>query len=194
MRKSRLRLSEVIQPHWKALTLAFVAVVGESLTDLLEPWPLKVVFDNILGAKRLSPWLAAFVHPVFGEDKESLVVFVAFAVVAIATVGAACSYAEKYLTTSVAQWVSHDLRRLLYHHIQRLSLSYHDNKRSGDLISRITSDIESVQDFVSQALLGLVVNTLTLLGMLGVMFYIDWKFTLIALSVAPVLFVVVYTF
>src|SRR5262249_27069576 len=56
------------------------------------------------------------------------------------------------------------------------------------------NDIESVQDFVSQALLGLVVNVLTLVGMLLVMFYLDWRFTLIALSVAPVLFVVVYSF
>src|SRR5215813_13039731 len=101
--QQKIRITDLLYPHILPLGLAFVAVVGESLTDLLEPWPLKVVFDNILGAKRLSPWLAAFVHPVFGEDKESLVVFVAFAVVAIATVGAACSYAEKYLTTSVAQ-------------------------------------------------------------------------------------------
>jgi subfamily B ATP-binding cassette protein MsbA len=73
-------------------------------------------------------------------------------------------------------------------------LSYHDNKRTGDLISRITSDIDSVQDFISQALLGILVNVLTLVGMLLVMFYLDWRFTLIALSVAPALFVVVYTF
>ena len=73
----------------------------------------------------------------------------------IAILGALSSYVEKYLTTSVAQWVSHDLRRILYHHIQRLSLSYHDRKRTGDLLSRITGDIDSVQDFISQVLLGL---------------------------------------
>jgi len=115
-------------------------------------------------------------------------------VLVIAVIGAISSYTQKYLTTSVAQWVAHDLRRSLYHHIQRLSLSYHDNKRTGDLISRVTSDIDSVQDFISQALLGLVVNILTLVGMLAVMFYLDWRFTLIALSVAPVLFIVVYSF
>ena len=177
-----------------ALTLAFIAVIGESLTDLLEPWPLKVVFDYVLGSKQMPNWLATPVHTTVGHDKTAILEFAALSVLLIALVGAVSSYFEKYLTTSVAQWVSHDLRQTLYHHIQRLSLSYHDNKQTGDLITRITSDINTVQDFISQVLLGLLVNVLTLLGMLGVMFYLDWRFTLIALSVAPLLFIVIYSF
>jgi subfamily B ATP-binding cassette protein MsbA len=190
----KIGITYLLRPHWKSLVLAFFAVLGEALTDLLEPWPLKVVFDNIIGSKKMPSWLATAVNSTIGIDKLSILAFVALAVVAIALVGAISSYTQKYLTTSVAQWVGHDLRRFLYHHIQRLSLSYHDNKRTGDLISRITSDIDSVQDFVSQALLGLVVNVLTLIGMLCVMFYLDWRFTLIALSVAPALFIVVFSY
>ncbi|HKE55463.1 MAG TPA: ABC transporter ATP-binding protein [Pyrinomonadaceae bacterium] len=190
----KTRIGYLLKPHSWALTLAFLAVIGESVTDLLEPWPLKVVFDNVLGSKRLPDWLAPTVHAVAGRDRLSILAFAALSVVVIAVVGAISSYFEKYLTTSVAQWVSHDLRRTLYHHIQRLSLSYHDNKRTGDLISRITSDIDTVQDFISQVLLGFLVNVLTLVGMLAVMFYLNWRFTLIALSVAPVLFIVVYSF
>ena len=108
--------------------------------------------------------------------------------------GALCSYAEKYLTTSVGQWVMHDLRRTLYSHIQRLSLAYHDHKQTGDLISRVTSDIDAIQSFIASGLLGAVVDILTLVGMVGVMFYINWRFTLIALSVAPPLFAVVFTY
>jgi len=193
MRK-KTRISYLLKPHWAALSLAFVAVIGESVTDLLEPWPLKIVFDNVLGSKRLPDWLAPVINSTVGHDKFAVLTFVAISVILIAIVGALSSYFEKYLTTSVAQWVSHDLRRTLYHHIQRLSLSYHDNKRTGDLISRITSDIDTVQDFISQVLLGLVVNLLTLGGMLAVMFYLNWRFTLIALSVAPFLFIVVYSF
>ena len=188
------RLSYLLRPHWPQLTLAFVAVIGESVTDLLEPWPLKVVFDNVLGSKPLPKWLAVVVHSVAGTNKLAILSFVVVMVLAIATVGAVSTYFEKYLTTSVAQWVSHDLRRSLYNHIQKLSLSFHDNKRTGDLISRITSDIDTIQDFISQVLLGLIVNVLTLIGMLAVMFYLNWTFTLIALSVAPLLFVVVYAF
>jgi ATP-binding cassette, subfamily B, bacterial len=82
----------------------------------------------------------------------------------------------------------------LYHHIQRLSLAEHDEARTGDLITRVTSDIEAVQDFINSALLGMLVNVVTLVGMIGVMLYLNWRFTLIALSVAPLLFLVVYSY
>jgi ATP-binding cassette subfamily B protein len=188
------KLSYLLRPHWPQLTLAFIAVLGESITDLLEPWPLKIVFDNVLGSKRLPNWLATVVHSIAGTDKLAILTFVVVMVLAIATIGAVSTYFEKYLTTSVAQWVAHDLRRTLYNHIQKLSLSFHDKKRTGDLISRITSDIDTIQDFISQVLLGFIVNVLTLIGMLAVMFYLNWSFTLIALSVAPLLFMVVYSF
>jgi subfamily B ATP-binding cassette protein MsbA len=88
----------------------------------------------------------------------------------------------------------HDLRRTLYHHIHRLSLAEHDEKRTGDLIGRVTSDIESIQDFVTSALLGIVTNVLTLVGIIAVMVYLNWRFTLISLAVAPMLFLAVYVF
>ena len=172
--------------------MAFVAVLGEAATDLLEPWPLKVVIDYVLGSKKMPLWLSNLVTTTVGGQKMSVLYFAALTVVVIALVGAISSYLEKYLTTSVGQWVMHDLRRSVYHHVQRLSLSFHDKGRTGDLISRITSDIDAIQDFISQALLGILVNVLTLVGMLAVMFYLDWRFTLIALSVAPPLFFVVY--
>jgi subfamily B ATP-binding cassette protein MsbA len=190
----KLSMVSLIRPHWKALAVALIAVLGETASDVLEPWPIKIVIDSILQSKALPGWLNGFVSSVFGHDKLPILNFALTAVVAIAVVGAISSYLEKYLTTSVSQWVTHDLRRTLYNHIQRLSLAQHDNAQTGDLISRVTSDINAVQDFVNSALLGMLVNALTLLGMIGVMFYLNWRFTLIALSIAPVLFVVVYSF
>ena len=173
--------------------LALVAVLGETLTDILEPWPIKIIIDNISPlSKKLPGWLGEFVTRMFGQDRYAILNFAVAAVAVIAIVGAISSYMEKYLTTSVSQWVAHDLRRTLYHHIQRLSLAEHNEARTGDLITRITSDISAVQDFINSALLGILVNVLTLVGMIGVMFYINWRFTLIALSIAPPLFLVVY--
>jgi subfamily B ATP-binding cassette protein MsbA len=169
-------------------------VLGETLTDVLEPWPIKIVVDNLLQSKSLPGWLSGIVLGLFGQDKLAILNFAVAAVAVIAVVGAVSSYAEKYLTMSVGQWVMHDLRRTLYNHIQRLSLAEHDEARTGDLITRVTTDIEAIQDFISTALLGIVVNALTLVGMIGVMFYINWRFTLIALSIAPALFLVVYSF
>ena len=189
--KKKTRVTDLLYPHWAALTLGFVAVIGESVTDLLEPWPLKIVFDHVFGSKRLPDWLAGAVSWL-GPDKSSILNFAVLALIAIAIFGAVSSYFEKYLTTSVGQWVMHDLRRVLYSHIQKLSLSYHDQRRTGDLISRVTSDIDAVQNLISSVLLGMLVNVLTLIGMVLVMFYLNWRFTLIALLVAPGLFLVVY--
>jgi len=190
MHKKKIKLGYLLRPHRAVLALAFVAVLGEAATDLLEPWPLKIVFDYVFGGKHMPAWMAEFL----GSNKIAILHFAVLAVIVIALVGALSAYAEKYLTTSVGQWVMHDLRRVLYHHIQRLSLAYHDRKPTGDLISTVTADIDAIQDFISQALLGIVVNVLTLVGMLGVMFYLNWRFTLIALSVTPFLFAVVYIY
>ena len=193
-RPGKFSITRLIRPYWKALTLAFVAVLGETFTDVLEPWPIKIVIDNILQSNKLPAWMAGFISGMFGQNKMAILNFAVAAVAVIAVVGAISSYAEKYLTTSVSQWVTHDLRRTLYNHIQRLSLAEHDKAQTGDLISRVTSDIDAVQDFVNSALLGILVNVLTLIGMTGVMLYINWRFTLISLSIAPALFVVVYSF
>ncbi len=190
----RLTIRTLLRPHIGALTLGLLAVIGESAANLLEPWPLKIVLDNVFHSKKASGWLEHFVHSVAGDDKLVILKFACLAVLGIATLDAVCSYAEKYLTTSVGQWVTHDLRRALYSHLQRLSLAYHDQKRTGDLISTVTSDIDSIQSFITSGLLGVLINLITLLGMIGVMLYMNWRFTLIALSVAPFLFAVVYTF
>jgi ATP-binding cassette, subfamily B, bacterial len=188
----KLRIVSLVRPHWKALALALLAVLGETVADILEPWPIKLVVDNVLHSKKLPDGWAASIVSRLGNDSLAILNFALAAVIAIAVVGAVSSYAEKYLTTSVGQWVAHDLRLLLYQRIQRLSLLEHGESRTGDLISRVTSDIDAIQDFINTALLGIVTNLLTLLGMIGVMFYVNWRFTLIGLSVAPVLFVVVY--
>jgi ATP-binding cassette subfamily B protein len=188
----KLRAVQLFRPHWKKLALALAAVFGETLADVLEPWPIKIVIDNVVQSKRLPEGWVAFLFTGAGDDKIAILYVALGAVVLIAVVGAVSSYADKYLTTSVAQWIAHDLRLLLYQRIQRLSLLEHGESRTGDLVSRVTSDIDAVQDFIATALFGIVISVLTLVGMIGIMFYNDWRFTLIALSVAPVMFVIVY--
>src|SRR5262245_13014412 len=185
-------LARVLKPHWPKVAAALVAVVFETLADVLEPWPVAIVVDNVLGGKPLHHSLRPMVEGVFGTNTSALLLFALAAIVLIAVVGGIASYIEKYLTTTVSQWVAHDLRMTLYNRIQRLSLAEHTRARAGDLVTRVTKDVDAVQDFIDTALLGLVVNVLTLVGMVGVMFLYNWRFTLIGLSVAPVLFVFVY--
>jgi ATP-binding cassette, subfamily B, bacterial len=190
----KLSIAEVLRPHGRALALGLLAAVGEGVANLLEPWPLKIVLDNVVRSHDSHGWLFRLVVSAAGENRIAILKFALGAVVLIAVLDAICSYAEKYLTTSVGQWVTHDLRRTLYSHIQRLSLAYHDRKQTGDLISRVTSDLDAIQSFIASGLLASVINGITLVGMLGVMLYMNWRFTLIALSVAPPLFIIVFSY
>jgi ATP-binding cassette, subfamily B, bacterial len=190
----RLTIRQLLRPHKTSLAFGFLAVLGESAANLLQPWPLKIVLDEVFRGHAGRTALPHFLYSFLGSDKFVVVKFACFAVIAIALLDAVSTYAEKYLTTSVGQWITFDLRRTLYAHMQRLSLAFHDQKRTGDLISRVTADVDDIQSFISSGLLSSFINVITLIGMVGVMFWINWKFTLIALSVAPLLFVVVYTY
>ena len=191
-RAKRFWFSRILRSYWKTFAVALLAVLGETVADVLEPWPIKVTIDNVVQAKSLTGRWGAFVSGLFGDDRFAILYFALAAVVAVALVGAAGSYVEKYSTTSISQWVAHDLRRLLYQRIQRLSLAEHNEARVGDLLTHVTSDINAVQDFIDSALLGIIVNVLTLTGMAGVMLYVSWRFTLVSLLVVPVLGVAVY--
>jgi subfamily B ATP-binding cassette protein MsbA len=196
----KFTLRELLRPHTRALVLGLLAAIGDAIANLLEPWPLKIVLDDVLKSRVLKSkpvthgWLNHLIDSLTGGDRLAVLEVAAIAVVAIALVGALCTYAEKLLTTSVGQWVMHELRQTLYVHIQRLSLAYHDQKNTGDLISRVTSDIAAIQTFISSNLLDAVIDVLTLGGMVGVMFYINWRFTLIALATVPPLCAVVYKY
>ena len=191
MKKNKtLSVLELLRPHWKGMTVALIAVAIAAGMELLEPWPLKIVLDYLLQGRHLPAWAMAVVAWI-GNDKLAVLNFAVAAVAVIAIVGAGSSYLENWLTTTIGQQIMHDLRRMVYHHIQRLSLAEHDEKRTGDLIGRVTDDIESVQDFVTTALLGIVTNVFTLVGMIAIMLSMSWRFTLISLAIAPVLFAVV---
>jgi subfamily B ATP-binding cassette protein MsbA len=191
MATRRLNRARLLRPYWPLLAVAFVAMLVEAGMGLAEPWPLKVIFDYVLGTKRMPDWLAVHV----GEaNKLGALDVAALAVVVIALIGAVASYFDDFLATTVAKRVGFDLRHLLYHHVQRLSLSFYDKRQTGDMIVRLTSDIDSVESFVASAMLGILFDALTIVGMIVVMFYLNARFALIGLSVAPFLFAMIYGF
>lgn len=192
---ARLRIADLLRPHRGMLALGAVSVITESVVDLLEPWPLKVVIDNVLKTQPVrAGWLNHLILHYIGTEKLAVLKAAAIAFLVIACVGAISSYVNKYIITSVGQWVTHDLRLAIYSHIQRLSLAYHDTNPIGDVLSRVTSDIDSVQSFIVSGLMSAFINSVLLIGMVGVMSYLNWRFTLIALSVSPLLAAIVFSF
>lgn len=192
--RNTITVMGLLRPHRRALWLGLLAIAGESIADVLQPWPLKVVLDNVIAGKAAHGWLTNMIHRSIGTNAMAILLAACVAVMAIALLNAICTYGEKWVTTTVGQWVSHDLRRGLYARVQKLSLSYHDQSKTGDLISRVTDDIDSIQTFIVSGLLSIVVDVATIVGMIGVMFYLSWQLTLIAMTVVPVLFTIVYVY
>jgi subfamily B ATP-binding cassette protein MsbA len=185
-----LGLWTLVRPHRTLLALAFVAMLVESAASLWEPWPLKLIVDNVLGGQPLPPALAGWA--VFGTDAIGVLNAAVLAVMVITALGAIGGYTQKYLATAVGQRVMFDLRGRLYHHLQQQPLAFFERRRTADLVLRLTSDMDATQDFFSSALLGIAMDLLMLAGMLAIMLYLDWRFTLLALAVAPLLFLAVY--
>ena len=177
----------LVQPYRKWLVVVFIAMLIETAMSIAAPWPLKIILDNVVGKHKLPDFLTWLRDFSSGEHTLALAGVAALAVIAIAAVGAVASYIDNYYTESVAQYVARDLRGRLYHHLQRLSLTYYDNHQIGNMVSTITSDVSTIQSFASTALLSILVDSLTIIGMLGVMLYLNFDFALIVVVVTPAL-------
>src|SRR5450432_2708146 len=175
------------RPYRKWVIIILIAMLAETVISLATPWPLKIIIDNVVGHRPLPEWLRwmDFLFPL--ENMLELAAIAAIAFVVITAMGSLAGFLGNYFNERVAQFVANDLRRKLYHHLQNLSLSYYDSHQTGKLLSTITSDVSTIQDFASSTLLNILVDALAIFGMIGIMFYLNSDFTLVALAVTPFL-------
>jgi ABC-type multidrug transport system fused ATPase/permease subunit len=187
-------IRELVRPYTGWLVVVLIAMLIETAMSLASPWPLKVVIDSVLGSHPLPEWLRGLRDLSVGDSKVGLALLAGTGVVLIAVVAAIASYIDNYYTESVGQWVANDLRIRIYDHLQRMSLSYFDKQQTGAMLSTITSDVATVQDFASSNTLDLLVDVLTIAGVLCLMFWLNWDFALIAVAVTPFLLMFVSRF
>lgn len=185
---------ELVRPYRFWLIVVFLAMLVETAMSIAAPWPLKVILDNVVGKHKLPEYLAWLRDFSYGEHTLGLAAVAAASAIVIAIFGAIAGYIDNYYTESVAQYVANDLRQRLYHHLQRLSLSYYDTHQIGNMLSTITSDVSTVQSFASTALLSILVDSLTILGMVTVMLFLNFDFSLVAVGVTPFLLLFVARF
>ena len=175
------------RPYRKLVLIILLAMLMETLIGLAIPWPLKIIIDSVVGNHPLPGPLQWTRIILPAENKMQLAAVAAISFVIITALGSLAGYLDNYYNEKVAQYVANDLRRKMYHHLQHLSLSYYDSHQTGKLLSTITADVSTVQDFASSTLLTILIDALTILGMIGIMFYLNSDFTLVALAVAPFL-------
>lgn len=164
------RLLVFVKPYWKRLVLALLcmAIAGGLSAAML--WLIKDMVDKVLLAKDIF-----------------MLNLIPFLIVGVFLFQGICNYGQNYLMHWIGQRAIFDIRNKLYSHLQRLSLSFFSKKPTGELISRLTNDITTMQSALSRAVGDIVKEGITVIALLGLLFYFDWQLALISLAVLPFL-------
>ena len=181
--------ARMLRPHvtrnWKALAGAGGASIVLTAANLAKPWPLALVVDRLLD--RPAPF-------TLDTGDARLLAIVAAAVILIAVAEAAAQYASDLRLQVAGERISHDLRLRVYEHLQRLSLGFHQQRQKGDLVTRVTGDVNAMGDLFAQSLGSIVQAGLLATGMTVVLLVIDPLLALVSLATTPLVMVLSYVY
>lgn len=168
--KDYKRLILFIKPYWKALGLAIVCIVMSAAANLYVPWIIRDMIDKVL------------------MEKDMLLLnVIAVGIIVVFLVRGVFFYGQSYLVSYIAQRVIIDIREKLYVQFQKLQLAYYEKKQTGTIMSYITNDVAALQAALVDSLIELVTESAILVGSLVLMFYLDWKLSLVTLIVVPLI-------
>jgi ABC-type multidrug transport system fused ATPase/permease subunit len=172
-RRTRRRvaaLARLTRPYKLRTALSIASLLAATATALAPPLLAKYAVDDAIK----------------NNDLEKLW-WIVGAFLAAGLLNWAMSYAQTYLTGWVGERILADLRIGLFRHLQRLSLGFYERTRAGVIISRLTNDVEAIDQLVTDGVTSLVQNTLTLLGTAILLFILDWRLALATLAVIPLM-------
>lgn len=186
------RFRRELKRHWPRLLVALLCAFAYVAMRLAEPWPLKFVFDNVLVNRPLVtpfPWL----NDWLGTDRLRVLQLAVGAVLLFALLRGIFYYFQSVLTTRVGQEVVVKIRQQLFAHVQRLSLRFHNQNSTGDLLMRFTGDINNLRQLLAATLLSLMTESIVLIGFVTVMFIMNWQLALLAIITMPsILFLLIF--
>jgi len=164
------RLMGYLKPHWKQVALGYIAMLAATLLNLLVPQIIKDAIDRGLAAGRPTA------------------LFVAGGIIlAIALVRGVAGFGQRFFGLWLSHRFAYDIRNEFYRRMQRLPFSFHDRSQTGDMMSRVTSDITETERFVGFGLLELSHSLLLLGGVIAAMFWEDAELALLGLLPIPIL-------
>jgi ATP-binding cassette subfamily B protein len=189
--KNLVRALRYFQPDAPRIALAGLLLVLATAANLLKPWPLAILVDDVLGNKPLPPWLSACVGQV---SKDGLVAILSIATLLLHLGQGALSSAQNYLSIQIGLRGLTRVRSQIFAALQKLSLRFYQGARTGDLIYRATWDAYSFQTLFQQGLVTLAASLLALVLMVFVMCRLNWRLTALALVTVPMLLVSIKIF
>ncbi|CAD5373922.1 ABC-type multidrug transport system, ATPase and permease component [Rubrivivax sp. A210] len=186
-----LVIRDCLKAQRGGVLLACLCLLGVIAMDLIAPWPLKVVFDHLLLPHPLPPALSPL-QGLLNLGTWPALLAMAGAIAAIALLAGVFSYLQLFTTAKIGYQITYRLRSLLFAHLQRLSLAYHRGHRSGELLTKVASDTNQLRDMFADWALSFVAQFLTLVTMLGVMFWLNWQLAAVVTATLLPLMGVIY--
>jgi len=162
------RLLGYLRPHRVAVVLAFGAVLGASVVDLAQPWLLQQAIDRYIAT-----------------GDEAGLGRLALGYLLLLVAGFGCEYGQTYILQNTGQHIMHRIRRQVYGHLQRLDLAFYDRTPVGRMMTRVTTDVDALNDLFASGMITVFGDIFVLVGIMGVMLWMDWRLALIAFVVLP---------
>src|SRR6056297_3984210 len=166
-----------MKPYMGKLIGGFVCLILVGIIGLLIPWLFKFLIDDVLI-----------------NGNKIILNYIAIGAVLLYFLKGIFNYGQKYLISGLSQHVVVDLRKDLYNHLQKLSLSFFERQRTGDLMSRITNDVNVIQTSLTTGLSNIVLQPIMIIGIVGFLIYIDWKLALVSFLIIPLVSYVINKF
>jgi ABC-type multidrug transport system fused ATPase/permease subunit len=180
------RVFRYFLPHWKLGVCSAALILLGGLVGLLSPWPMKILIDNALGKVPLPRFWSVLLG-AFARQPFALLVFAVTAKLGLGVAENMLSVVDNYVNTRLEQNMALDFRTVLFEHVQRLSMSYHDRRRSSMLIYVINGQGGAVAHLI-MTVPSLASSVLTLVGMFWISLQMDWQLALLSLTVVPFLY------
>src|SRR5438094_9101288 len=164
------RLLQYMRPYWVQIAIAFVAIITGAAASLAQPYLIKTAIDRHIATGRLA-----------GLDRLAVIYL-------LILIGAfAAEYIQTWTMQLTGQWIMFDLRMAIYRHLQRLDVRYYDRNPVGRLMTRVTSDVDVLNDLFTSGVVTIFGDVFTLVGIMVTMTWMNWRLALVAFSVLPLI-------
>ena len=175
-----------LRPRKKGLLASLLLLLLETASSLAQPWPLALTLDYVIRSGDPPAYL-----PGFARQTEVLLLLTAFLLISITVTSRGIAAFRRYFLTRLGQETVFDMRDALYRKVHDLGLDYHGGRRTGDTITRVTSDVKEVRTLLVDSIVEVASSLLVLVGMLAIMLWMSPTLTGLALLTVPGLFIAV---
>jgi ATP-binding cassette, subfamily B, multidrug efflux pump len=171
------RLLQYLRPYWRSVLVAFVAIIIGAAVSLAQPYLMKIAIDRYIATENLT-----------GLNRLAAI-YLALLVTAFAA-----EYVQTWTMQLTGQKIMFDLRMAIYGHLQRLDLKYYDRNPVGRLMTRVTSDVDVLNDLFTSGVVTVFSDVLPLIGIMVMMVWMNWRLAIVAFLVLPLIVVVAQWF